>query len=108
MAHREYEAWFLASIVSLRGKRGIREDAEPHPEPEAPRDAKGQLEARMCRGDSYSPTADQAALTAGFDLATAYARCRSFRRMASAFGTLLTNSGVRLGQWPPNSWPAAM
>jgi hypothetical protein len=28
MAYREYEAWFLASIESLRGKRGIRADAE--------------------------------------------------------------------------------
>ncbi len=107
MAHREYEAWFLATMVSLRGKRGIREDAEPHPEPEAPRGAKGQLEARMGRGASYSPTADQAALTAEFDLATAYARCRSFRRMTSAFGALLTTSGIGLGQWPPSSWAAA-
>ena len=27
IAHREYEAWFLAAIESLRGQRGIREDA---------------------------------------------------------------------------------
>ena len=30
-AHREYEAWFLAAIESLRGSRGIRTDAQPHP-----------------------------------------------------------------------------
>ena len=104
MAHREYEAWFLASIESLRGKRGIREDAEPHPRPEVPRGAKEKLEARMRRGLSYSETADQAALTAQLDLASVYARCRSFRRMVTAFGSLMRRSGVDLEEWPPSSW----
>jgi len=40
MAYREYEAWLLASIESLRGQRGIRSDAESHPNPEQPRGAK--------------------------------------------------------------------
>src|SRR2546426_7135782 len=40
LAHREYEAWFLASLESLRGRRGIRGDAEAHPDPEEPRDRK--------------------------------------------------------------------
>ena len=69
MAYREYEAWFLASIESLRGQRGIRQDAQSHPAPEEPRGAKGQLEARLEQGRSYSETADQAALSATFDLA---------------------------------------
>jgi hypothetical protein len=71
MAYREYEAWFLASIESLRGKRGIRDDATSHPEPEAPRGAKGHLELRMEDGRSYHGTADQPALTAEFDMKTA-------------------------------------
>jgi len=104
LAHREYEAWFLGAIESLRGKRGILPDAAPHPNPEGPRDAKGELEARMPPGRSYSETADQAALTARFDLATAYARCRSFRRMISAFGSLAARMGVTLPEWPPASW----
>jgi hypothetical protein len=40
MAYREYEAWFLASIESLRGKRGIRSDATSHPNPEQPKGPK--------------------------------------------------------------------
>jgi len=104
VAHREYEAWFLAAIESLRGKQGILPDAMSHPDPERPRDAKGELEARMPPGRSYSETADQAALTAQFDMAAAYARCRSFRRMISAFGTLAVRLGVTLPQWPAASW----
>ncbi len=104
MAHREYEAWFLAAIESIRGQRGIRDDAEAHAHPEKPRGAKEQLEKRMRRGRSYSETADQAALTARFDFAAAYTRCRSFRRMATAVGGLIRGVGVELAEWPPSSW----
>jgi len=104
MAHREYEAWFLASIESLKGKRGIREDAESHPDPEQPRGAKEHLEKRMVTGRSYSETADQAPLTELFDMSAAYARCRSFRHMASAFGKVVKAIGVSLESWPPSSW----
>ena len=107
MAHREYEAWFLAAIESLRGERGILPDASPHPDAESPRDAKGQLEERMASGRSYSETADQAALTALFDMATAFARCRSFRRMVRAFGSLATAAGEPLQEWPPPGWARA-
>lgn len=47
MANREYEAWFLASIEALRGTAAILPDAVWHPDPEVPRDAKGELERRM-------------------------------------------------------------
>jgi len=107
MAHREYEAWFLASIASLRGERGIRRDAESHPEPERPRNAKHQLESRMHSGLSYSETADQAAFTARLDFAVAYSRCRSFRKMATAFGRLLEGAGMAIDPWPPPSWGMA-
>jgi hypothetical protein len=106
MAHREYEAWFLATVESLRGKRGIRDDALSHPQPEVPRDAKGQLETRMLPGRSYSETMDQAALTAQFDLAIAHARCRSFRHIVKAFGVLAGSSGTAIAQWPPSAWQA--
>lgn len=104
IAHREYEAWFIAAIESLRGRRGVRADAESHPDPEAPRDAKGKLEDRMGLGLSYAETADQAALTALFDMSAAYARCRSFRRMVRAFGLLVTGIGIELPAWPPAGW----
>lgn len=107
MAHREYEAWFLASIESLRGSRGIRSDAASHPRPEEPRGAKEQIERRMTQGWSYSETADQPALSARFDMRCAYARCRSFRRMTRAFGLLAANAGAALAVWPPPSWQQA-
>jgi hypothetical protein len=49
MAHREYEAWFLATIESLRGKCGIMPDAESHPSPEEPRGAKEALSRRQLK-----------------------------------------------------------
>lgn len=104
MANREYEAWFLAGIESLRGRRRIREDAASFPEPEGPRDAKGRLKRRMERGAGYSPTVDQAPLTAALDLASAYRGCRSFRKLVSAVGTLLQSAGVRPVVWPPADW----
>lgn len=101
MANREYEAWFLASIEALRGQAAVLPDATSHPNPEAPRDAKGELERRMSRGVSYSATVDQVALTARLDLESAYRRCRSFRKLVNAFGSLAAAAGVA----PPVSWP---
>jgi hypothetical protein len=108
IANREYESWLLATIESLRGRRGIRPDAAAPTDPEIPRDAKGQLSDRMVAGRSYSETADQPALTAGFELAAAYARCRSFRRMVTAFGRLAAAAGVVLAAWPPAPWRDAL
>jgi Domain of unknown function (DUF4276) len=106
MANREYEAWFLASIEALRGRAAIRPDATSHPNPEAPRDAKGELERRMSGEASYSPTVDQAALTAHLDMESAYRRCRSFRKLVGAFGALATAAGMAPDMWPPASWRA--
>lgn len=104
MAYREYEAWFLASIESLRGLRGIRKDANSHPNPENPKGAKGQLEALMEAGSSYQETADQAALSARFDMEPAYRKCRSFRHLVKAFGELAVATGLSLENWPPAAW----
>lgn len=104
VAQREYEAWFLASVESLRGRCGIRGDAMPPENPEAPRGAKEALESLMVPGVSYHETADQVSLTAQFDMAAAYRRSRSFRRMASAFGALLRAEGAVAGPWPPTAW----
>ncbi|HEX6902802.1 MAG TPA: DUF4276 family protein [Thermoanaerobaculia bacterium] len=105
MAHREYEAWFLASLESLRGHRGIRTDARAHPRPESVRGAKEKLQAAMVRGrDTYVERTDQPALTALFDLAAAYRSCRSFRRMVRAFGLLASAAGAEVGDWPPPAW----
>lgn len=104
MANREYEAWFLAGMEALRGRAGILPGAISHAEPEAPRDAKGELERRMRPGASYSPTVDQPALTAHLDLGNAYRRCRSFRKLVSAFGALAAAAGVAPAVWPPGGW----
>lgn len=104
LPHREYEAWFLAAIESLREQKGIRPDAMPHPEPETPRGAKEQLEARMPANKSYIETVAQPAFSAHFNLAAAYARCRSFRRMTRAFGALLRAMGRGVAPWPPPAW----
>jgi len=104
MANREYEAWFLSSTEALRGRANILPDATSHPDPETPRDAKGELERRMRRGASYSPTVDQATLTAHLDLETAYRRCRSFRRFVNAFGGLAAAAGAAPAVWPPAAW----
>lgn len=104
MANREFEAWFLASIETLRGRAAILRDAISHPDPETPRDAKGALERLMAHGASYSPTVDQAGLTAHLDLAIAYQRSRSFRKLVSSFGQLAAAAGVAPVVWPPSSW----
>lgn len=68
LAKRELEAWFLASIESLRGKRGLKSDIEPPDDPEAIRGAKEWLRNRMQKDKTYSPRRDQPALAALFDL----------------------------------------
>ena len=42
LPHREYEAWFLAAIESLRTHDLIRTNAESHSDPEQPHGAKEQ------------------------------------------------------------------
>jgi len=103
MAHCEYEAWFLASLESLRGRSGVRTDAVSPRDPESIRGAKERLGFYMAR---YLPVRDQAALSAHFDLAAAYRSCRSFRRMVRAFGIVASGAGASLQEWPPPSWNA--
>ena len=104
IAHREYEAWFLSAIESLRGYRGILKDAEPHPNPENPRGAKEQLEARMQAGTSYLERTDQPAFSERFSLSDAYRRSRSFRKLTRSFGHLVSSMGEDIGVWPPAAW----
>jgi Domain of unknown function (DUF4276) len=79
VAVREFEAWFLAAAESLRGARGLPLDLARPPALESVRDAKGWLSARLPR--RYSPTLDQPALAAVFDLEEARAHSRSFRKL---------------------------
>jgi len=104
LAKREYEAWFISSIESLRGFRGIATDATSHATPEGVRDAKSELETRMTPGKFYAPTTDQAAFSARVELSETHRRCRSFRKLTAAFGTLALAAGAELPQWPPAAW----
>lgn len=89
IAKCEYESWFLASAISLRGKASVRPDAVPPPDPEAIRDAKGYLEREIFMLNSrYSETVDQVSLTAlmNFDEAR---RCQSFEKLCRDLGKFL-------------------
>ncbi|MGA2864204.1 MAG: DUF4276 family protein [Verrucomicrobiota bacterium] len=68
MAKREYEAWFLAAAESLRGQRGLPADLIAPERPEDIRGAKEWLAEQMPRGQTYSESSDQPALTAVFDM----------------------------------------
>jgi hypothetical protein len=81
LAQREYESWFLAAAESLPGVRNLRLDLTAPAGPEQIRDAKGWLSKQMPRSMRYSPTQDQAPLSAQFDLALARRRSRSFRKL---------------------------
>jgi hypothetical protein len=100
MPNREFEAWFLAGIESLRGFKAVRADAERWIDPEAPRDAKGQMKTRMIAGASYSATVDQASFASKIDLSIVFSRSRSFRKLVTSFGRLATLDR----QWPPAEW----
>jgi len=78
LANHEFEAWFLAAIESIRGRRGIRPDATFDGDPEGMRGAKGCLESLMNEGASYSETLDQPALAALMDIDMARRRSPSF------------------------------
>jgi hypothetical protein len=83
LARREFEAWFLAAADSL----GF---VSPDREVEEIRGAKEELAERM--GGKYSPSIDQAALAARFDLQAAR-RARSFDRFYRKVEALLAGSG---------------
>lgn len=80
VATREYETWFLASAESLRGRRGPPETLKPAADPEGIRGAKDRIKRSTLRR-SYSPMADQAALTDGIDIDLARRRSDSFDKL---------------------------
>jgi len=81
MAHQEYEAWFLASASSLARVRRLRADIVDHADPESVRGCKEWLEQWLPSGFTYSERADQAALTAEFDMTLAKSKAPSFDKL---------------------------
>lgn len=88
IAHREFEAWFLAAAESLAGCRGLPPAVQAPERPEDIRDAKGWLSSKMS-GRQYHEVSDQPALSAVFDLTAAEHRSRSFRKLLKEFRRVL-------------------
>ena len=78
LAKSEFEAWFLGSLDSLQGVRGIAQTVTSPPNPEAIRGAKEYLQRQMSGGRTYVEVDDQPALAARFDLQSARQHCPSF------------------------------
>lgn len=89
LAKREFEAWFLASAESLRGKRGLPDNLTPPPDPESIRGAKEWIARRITGGSTYSETLDQPALTAKFDMDQAARRSDSFDKCIREITSLI-------------------
>lgn len=89
LANREYEAWFLASAVSMAGRRGLPAALELPVDPETVQGAKEWLSSRMPPDRSYSETVDQPALSACIDVPTARRRSPSFDKLCREVERLL-------------------
>jgi hypothetical protein len=95
-AHREYEAWFLASLPTIAGHHGLPADVLYEGEVESKRDVKGWLRQQMSR-NRYNPTSHQKKFTSLIELELAYdclrpaplGNYRSFRRLYHAIEQLL-------------------
>ncbi|MFZ5866115.1 MAG: DUF4276 family protein [Thermodesulfobacteriota bacterium] len=96
LAHLEFEAWFLAAKESLRGVRGIADDAVSPDNPESIRGAKGRLSDNMVGNRRYLPADDQAALADKMDLEVCLAKSRSFRKLWKDIESLV--SAIKTGQ----------
>ncbi|MBU6399159.1 MAG: DUF4276 family protein [Verrucomicrobia bacterium] len=101
MAKREYEAWFLGNLEVLLQMRGVRQAAPYESDPEAKRDARGEVESRFGRDFHYVEKEDQPALTVLSDWAVVHQRCRSFRKMAKETSKLFRACGFAPQPWPP-------
>ena len=87
-AHQEYEAWFLASLKTIRGNLHIDPGAELEMPVEVQGNPKGWISRKMPRDRSYKPTSHQLALTELVDLELAHTNSRSFRRLCHALELL--------------------
>jgi hypothetical protein len=88
LAHQEFEAWFLASGSSLKGRGGLSDDIEDHDSPESVQNCKGWLERWMPLKSKYSETADQPCLAAIFNTDLARQKSPSFEKLCREFETI--------------------
>jgi hypothetical protein len=88
IANREYEAWFIAGATSIAAHRKVSLAGVQLPPAESRRDAKGWVRAHLCHG-LYGEITDQAKMTATMDLDAAHAGSRSFRKLCTAFKSIV-------------------
>lgn len=93
-AHREYEAWFVASLDSetrdsIRATLGLSETAVHEGDVESIASPKGWMQVQMPQGTGYKETQHQPALTEYIDIEHTRCRSRSFRRFCHAVEELL-------------------
>lgn len=93
LAKKEFECWFLGGLESLRGVRGIVEDAVSVPNPEEIRGAKERLSQFMTNDLNYVEVDDQPALAAKFDFSLARKQCPSFDKFIRDFERLISLIG---------------
>ena len=88
-ASRSYEAWFLASLNTIKGRHGIPNTAVLLDDPEGVLNPKQWLSDQMPSGQAYKETTHQASLSRVIDLDLAHQNSRSFRRLCHALEQLL-------------------
>ncbi len=93
-AHREYEAWFLASLATIAGSYGLSPDLVYDGDVEGRRGVKEWLTRQMPRGQGYKETIHQVKFTSRIDLDHASCRSRSFRRLCHAVEQLVQAADI--------------
>ena len=91
-AHWSYESWFLASLDTIKGHRGISDAAALSQEAEDIPNPKLWLTNQMPRGQAYKETLHQASLSSLIDIEMAYRNSRSFRKLCHSLELLLDNT----------------
>lgn len=94
LAHREYEAWFLASLPTIAGHYDLPAGLVYEGVIEGRRNVKGWLSDQMPPGRIYKETVHQAGCTNLIDIDLAVANSRSFRRFVVAVEELLAAAGA--------------
>ena len=91
-AHRSYESWFLASLDTIKGQRGISDTAVLSQAAEDVSNPKQWLTDQMPTGQAYKETIHQASLSQSIDIGMARHNSRSFRRLCHALEQLLAQA----------------
>ncbi|MBN1349976.1 DUF4276 family protein [candidate division KSB1 bacterium] len=102
-AHREYEAWFLASIARIAEQHNLfQSNIRFQGDVEEIRDPKGWLTKQMPVGRIYKETIHQDIFTSSLDLEETLRKSRSFRRLCHSIEGLVQMSAKdKRGQVKP-------